>query len=73
MPNPSGGAWTAGQRGVMVNPRGAYQSAQATPQTITNGTIVFSTPGKGTSAVTLRGTLGAVRSYEYREGKWEEM
>jgi len=72
MPVPSVGDWSGQQRGVMVNPRGTFQSAESTPQTISAGTIVFSTP-TGTSAVSLRGSLGAVRSFEYLEGHWSEM
>ncbi len=73
MPVPSGGAWTTGQRGMMVTPRGAFQSAQSEPQSIVAGTIVFSTPRNDTAAVTLRGSLGAVRAFEYFNGQWKEM
>ena len=59
--------------GPCMTPTGLVQSAEPTPTTIGTGVIVFSDAQNNTSAVTIRGREGGVRSFHYYNAKWKEM
>jgi prepilin-type N-terminal cleavage/methylation domain-containing protein len=73
LPLPDSSArWGSTLRGVMTTPTGLIQSAEATPESIGTGLVVFSTQDT-TTAVGIRGLEGSVRSYELFDGKWREI
>ncbi len=74
LPLPDSNArWGTDLRGLMTTPTGLVQSAEATPQTIGSGVIVFSSGNSEASAVGIRGLEGSTRAFELRDGGWKAL
>jgi len=59
-------------RGVRATANGQIETVEATPQTVTAGTIVLSDIDGNTVAVGVRGQLGSVRAFKLVGGVWRE-
>jgi hypothetical protein len=57
----------------MTTSSGMMQSAEATPQTIVSGVMVFSDGQGQTSSLALRGQMGVVRSFQLLPAGWKEL
>lgn len=72
MPLPDSTArWGTTLRGVMTTPNGIIKSAEATPQTISTGVMVFADGTGQTTSVGIRGQMGAIKSYRYDGSAWK--
>ena len=67
------GAWGSNLRGVRATPTGQIETVEATPQTVTAGTIVLSDLEGNTVAVGVRGQMGSVRSFKLLNTVWGEI
>jgi type II secretory pathway pseudopilin PulG len=67
------GAWGSNLRGVRATPTGQIETVEATPQTVTAGTIVLSDIAGNTVAVGVRGQMGSVRSFKLLGTVWGEL
>jgi len=67
------GAWGSNLRGVRAVPTGQIQTVEATPQTITAGTIVLSDNQGNAVAVGVRGQMGSIRSFKLSNSVWKEL
>lgn len=67
------GAWGSNLRGVRATPTGQIESVEATPQTVSAGTIVLSDSDGNTVAVGVRGQMGSVRSFKLVSSVWKEL
>jgi hypothetical protein len=67
------GAWGTTLRGVRAVPTGQIQTVEATPQTISAGTIVLSDSQGNAVAVGVRGQMGSVRSFKLVNNAWSEL
>jgi hypothetical protein len=67
------GAWGSNLRGVRATPTGQIQTVEATPQSITAGTIVLSDNQGNAIAIGVRGQLGSVRSFKLVDSAWKEL
>jgi hypothetical protein len=66
------GAYGSTLRGVRATANGQIETVEATPQTVTAGTIVLSDIDGNTVAVGVRGQLGSVRAFKLVDGVWKE-
>lgn len=67
------GAWGSNLRGVRATPVGLIETVEATPHTLTAGTIVLSDIDGNTVAVGVRGQMGSVRSFKLLGSAWREL
>jgi len=69
------GEWGADLRGVMTTPAGRIMSAEATPQLIGFGFIVFNDPNSRhvAASIGLEGRSGMVKAYRLDGSSWKEL
>jgi hypothetical protein len=67
------GAWGNNLRGVRATPVGLIETVEATPHTVTTGTIVLTDIDGYTVAVGVRGQMGSVRSFKLLNNVWSEL
>jgi prepilin-type N-terminal cleavage/methylation domain-containing protein len=69
------GRWGADLRGVMMTPSGRVMSAEATPQIVGLGTIVFKDNSEqaGAVSVSIEGRSGVVRAFRLQESAWKQL
>ena len=76
LPDPDSTAeWGANLKGLMTAPTGRLMSAEATPQVIGIGAIVFNDSGaeKGAVALGMEGRSGTVRVFRLANSSWVEI
>ena len=74
MPLPDQSArWGTTLRGVMLTPLGRISSAEAAPQPIGQGTLVFFDGNAGTVAVGIDGRAGVAFSFRLEDGSWRRI
>ncbi len=66
-------AWGATRLGIVTSASGRILSGESTPQSIVTGAMVFSEGSGATSAVSLRGQTGSVRSFQLLPSGWKEI
>jgi type II secretory pathway pseudopilin PulG len=67
--------WGTELRGLMMTPSGKVMSAEATPQVVGLGTIIFNdTSGHaGAISVSIEGRSGVVRAFRLHESAWKKL
>ena len=73
IPNPDPSTrWGTAKKGFAVTPTGRFVSAEASPQTLESGVLVFSDRSGTAAAVGVRGQFGAVYAFNWMNG-WKRI